>query len=196
MNPLVVARSTYCDEAEFSAVQKELRENPLFEHLTRTCSIFSRAKKILAYVLRFLNNTRMKTKNIDPVSPKELTESELRLIKWCQQTIDVDKLDKKLIPSKGGHGLLRARGRLENIRTLPDKMRNPIILPRCHQLVELLLEHLIEKRAHCSYKSLVYDSRKRFWIVRVRHMAKHLTGKCDLQKTAKEAIRAVNGPDS
>ena len=137
----------------------------------------------------------MKTKNIDPVSPKELTESELRLIKWCQQTIDVDKLDKKLIPSKGGHGLLRARGRLENIRTIPDKMRNPIILPRCHQLVELLLEHLIEKRAHCSYKSLVYDSRKRFWIVRVRHMAKHLTGKCDLQKTAKEAIRAVNGPD-
>ena len=137
----------------------------------------------------------MKTKNIDPVSPKELTESELRLIKWCQQTIDFDKLDKKLIPSKGGHGLLRARGRLENIRTLPDKMRSPIILLRCHQLVELLLEHLIEKRAHCSYKSLVYDSRKRFWIVRVRHMAKHLTGKCDLQKTAKEAIRAVNGPD-
>ena len=75
----------------------------------------------------------MKTKNIDPVSPKELTDSELRLIKWCQQTIDVDKLDKKLVPSKGGHGLLRAHGRLENIRTLPDKMRSPIILPKCHK---------------------------------------------------------------
>ena len=42
----------------------------------------------------------MKTKNRDPISPKELTESELRLFKWCQQTIDIDKLDKKLIPSK------------------------------------------------------------------------------------------------
>ena len=196
MNPLVVARPTFCDEADFSAVQEELRENPLFEHLTRTCSIYSRAKKTLAYILRFLNNTRMKMKNLDPVSPNELTESELRLIKWCQQTINFDKLDKKLILSKGGHGLLRAHGRLENKRTLPDKMRNPIILPKCHQLVELLLEHLLEKRAHCGYKSLVYDSRKRFWIVRVRHMAKHLTGKCDVQKTAKEPIRAVNGPDS
>ena len=108
----------------------------------RTCSTFSKARKTLAYVLRFVNNTRMKTKNRDPISPKELTESELRLFKWCQQTIDVDKLDKKLIPSKDEHGLLRAHGRLENIRTLPDEMRNPVILPKSHRLVELLLVHL------------------------------------------------------
>ena len=99
----------------------------------RTCSTFSKARKTLAYVLRFVNNTRMKTKNRDPISPKELTESELRLFKWCQQTIDVDKLDKKLIPSKDEHGLLRAHGRVENIlRMLPDEMRNPIILPKSH----------------------------------------------------------------
>ena len=65
--------------------------------MTGTCSTFSKARKTLAYVLRFVNNTRMKTKNRDPISPK-LTESELWLFKWCQQTIDVDKLDKKLIP--------------------------------------------------------------------------------------------------
>ena len=99
----------------------------------RTCSTFSKARKTLDYVLRFVNNTRMKAKNRDPISPKELTESELWLFKWCQQTIDVDKLDKKLIPSKDEHGLLRAHGRVENIlRMLPDEMRNPIILPKSH----------------------------------------------------------------
>ena len=99
----------------------------------RTCSTFSKARKTLDYVLRFVNNTRMKAKNRDPISPKELTKSELRLFKWCQQTIDVDKLDKKLIPSKDEHGLLRAHGRVENIlRMLPDEMRNPIILPKSH----------------------------------------------------------------
>ena len=67
----------------------------------------------------------MKTKNRDPISPKELTKSELRLLKWWQETIDVEKLYKKLIPSKDEHGLLRAHGRLQNIRTLPDEMRNP-----------------------------------------------------------------------
>ena len=102
---------------------------------------------MLAYALRFVNNTRMKTKNRGPFSPKELTESELRLFKWCQKTIDVDKLDKKLIPSKDEHGLLRAHGRLGNIRTLPDEIRNPVILPKSHRLVELLLVHLHGKRA-------------------------------------------------
>ena len=140
-----------------SCVNTLLRGNPLFEHLMRTCSTFSKARKTLDYVLRFVNNTRMKTKNRDPISPKELTESELRLFKWCQQTIDVDKLDKKLIPSKDEYGLLRAHGRVENIlRMLPDEMRNPIILPKSHRLVELLLVHLHGKRAHCGYKSFIY----------------------------------------
>ena len=57
-------------------------------------------------------------------------------------------------------------------------MCNPIIFARGHQSVNLLLRYLHEKRAHCGYKSLMYDSRKRFWIVGVRDMAKQVTGKC------------------
>ena len=65
MKPPIEARPTSCEEAEFSAAQKELRDNPLFENLMRTCSTFSKARKTLAYVLRFANNTRMKMKNRD-----------------------------------------------------------------------------------------------------------------------------------
>ena len=175
IKPPIDARPTSCDKAEFSTTQKESRDNHLFEHLTRTCSTFSKARKTLAYVLRFVNNARMKTKNRHAISPKELTESELRLFKWCQQTIDVDKLDKRLIPSMEEHGLQSAHERLKKIRTLPDEMRNPFILPKSHRLVELLLVHLHGKRAHCGYKSLIYQSRERIWIVGVRHMAKHLS---------------------
>ena len=57
-------------------------------------------------------------------------------------------------------------------------MCNPIIFARGHQSVNLLLRYLHEKRAHCGYKSLMYDSRKRFWIVGVRDTAKQVTGKC------------------
>ena len=57
-------------------------------------------------------------------------------------------------------------------------MRNPIILTKGHQLVNLLLKHLHEKRAHCGYKSLIYESRKRFSIVGVRDIAKQVNGKC------------------
>ena len=156
----------------------------------RTCSTFSKARKTLDYVLRFVNNTRMKAKNTDPILPKELTESELRLFKWSQQTIDVDKLDKKLIPSRDEHGLLRAHGRVENIlRMLPDEMRNPIILPKSHRLVEPLLVHLHGKRAHCGDKSLIYESRKAILDCgSTSHGETSNRKMCDLQETAKGAI--------
>ena len=45
-------------------------------------------------------------------------------------------------------GLSQAHGRLENIRSLPNEMQNPIILPKEHQVVDLLLKHLHAKLAH------------------------------------------------
>ena len=65
---------------------------------------------------------------------------------------------------------------------------------KTHRLVELLLEHLHEKRAHCGYTSLVYESRKRFWIVGVRYMAKHLTEKCvTCKKLRKQPLQQLMG---
>ena len=103
-----------------------------------------------------------------------MRESEQHIFKWCQETINTDTLDQKLMSKPDEQGLLRAHGRPENIRSLPNEMRNPIILPKGHQMVNLLLKHLHEKRAHCGDKSLIYESRKRFWIVEVRKMAKQL----------------------
>jgi len=107
-----------------------------------------------------------------------LRESERWLFKRSQRTINVDTVDKKLIPASDEQGVLHAHGRLENIRSLPDEERNPIFLPKGHQLVNLLLEHLHEKRAHCGYKSLIYEPKRYFWIVGVQNMAKQVTGKC------------------
>ena len=51
--------------------------------------MFTKARKTLAYTLRFANNTRLKAKKKDAISPEELRESGLWLIKWSQQTINV-----------------------------------------------------------------------------------------------------------
>ena len=151
----------------------------------------------MAYVLRFFSNARTKEKKREVISPKELSEAELWLFKWSQQILDKDKLDKKLIPLEDEQGLLRAHGRLENIRSLLIELRNPIILPKGHRLVDLLLEQLHEKRAHCGSKSLIYEFRRRFWIIGVRNTShgKAPYGKmCDLQEAKKKAIRATDGP--
>jgi len=111
------------------------------------------------------------------------------MLKWCQQTINIDTVDKKLIPTTDEQGLLRAHGRLENIRPLPIEMRKPIILPKDHQMVSLLLKRLHEIRVQCGYKSLVCESRKRFWIVEVRKMAQQVTSNCVTCKTLRRKPR-------
>ena len=184
------------EQVDCSAASTESNDNPILEHLMKSCSTFTKARRTLAYVLRFANNTRLKEEKKDAISPEELRESELWLFKWSQRKINVDAIDKKLIPASDERGVLRAHGRLENITSLPKEMRNPIILPKGHQLVNLLLKHLHEKRAHCGYKSLIYESRKRFWIVGVRSMAKQVTSKCDLQEVAKATAKANDGTDS
>ena len=74
-------------------------------------------------------------------------------------------------------GLIRAHGRLEEIRSLPCEMRNPIILPRNDLLAYLLLQEMHESRRHCGYKRLMSEARQRFCIIGLRGMAKCLTKK-------------------
>ena len=186
--------TVFAASAEESTDFSQPIENPIMEHLMKTCSTYTKARRTLAYVLRFINNTRTKKSNKSPISPQELRESELQMLKWCQQMINIDTVDKKLIPTADEQGLLCAHGRLENIRSLPKEMRKPIILPRGHQMVNLLLKHLHEKRAHCGYKSLVYESRKRFWIVGVRKMDQQVTSKCvTCKKLRKKPLEQLMG---
>ena len=183
-------------EADSNSVQRKIEdnENEILDHLLKTCSSFSKVRKILAYVLRFIENTKTKIANREAISVGELKHSENLLFKWTQRKIDPNTIDEKLVAQENEDGILKAHGRLENIRSLPKEMRNPIILPRNHQLVNVLLLHLHEKRGHCGYKSLMYESRKRFWIIGLRSAAKFLTGKCvTCRKLRKQPLEQLMG---
>ena len=52
----------YAATTEESSDTRQSAENPLLEHLMETCSTFTKARKTLAYVRRFINNTRKKEK--------------------------------------------------------------------------------------------------------------------------------------
>ena len=166
-------------EATTVEANAELEEdNTILHQLLKTCSTFSKIRRTLAYVRRFAQNARKKNAKTGPITVQELKESENQLFKWSQLHLDQSVIDKKLIPSLDEDGLIRAHGRLEDARSLPQEMRNPIILPRDHLLVKLLLRHLHTKRAHCGYKSLIHEARRKYWIIGVRSMSKALTSKC------------------
>ena len=45
-------------------------------------------------------------------------------------------------------GLLRMKGRLELAKHLPAEIRNPILLPRKHHIITLIVAHHHEQRNH------------------------------------------------
>ena len=162
--------------AKLERVKSE--DNPILHQLLKTCSTFPKIRRTLAYVRRFVQNASKKNAKTGPITVQELKESENQLFKWSQLHLDPSVVDKKLIPNLDENGLLRAHGRLEDARSLPQEMRNPVILPRDHLLVKLLLRHLHDKRGHCGYKSLIHEARRKYWIIGVRSMSKALTSKC------------------
>ena len=153
-------------------------ENPILLHLLKTCSTYSKIRRTLAYVRRFIDNARKMNPKSGPTSVQELKVAATYLLKKSQFLVDEDSLDKKLVAKKGGDGLFRAHGRLEDARSLPGAFRKPITLPKDHSFVILLLRDLHERRGHCGYNSLIHEARKRFWIIGFRRMAKTVTSKC------------------
>ena len=93
---------------------------------------------------------------------------------------------KKLVAKKDEDGLFRAHGLLEDVRCLPEELRKPIILPKDHPFVILLLRDLHERHGHCGYKSLVHEARKRFWIIGLGRMAKTITSKCAISRNLRK----------
>ena len=88
---------------------------------------------------------------------------------------------------KGEDGLFRAHGR-------PEELRRPIILPRDHPFVNLLLCDLHKRRGHCGYESLIHEARKIFWIIGLRRMAKTVTSKCaTCRKLRKRPLNQLMG---
>ena len=173
MNP-----ETATTEAITKLEQVKSEDNPVLQKCLENCSKFPKIRGTLAYVLRFVQNTGKKNVKTGPITVQELKESENQLFKWSQFHLKPSVVDKKLIPSLDENGIIRAHGRLEDVRLLPQEMRNPVILPRDHPLVLLLLRHLHEKRGHCGYKSLIREVRRNHWIVGVRNMSKALIAKC------------------
>ena len=189
-----VESTEFTDTHSTTSSSEKTEDNPILSHLIESCSTFQKVRKTLAFVLRFIKKVSRKSINKGPLTVQELKDAETKLFKLTQLKLDVNKLDKGLIARQDEDGVVRAHGRLENIRTLPAEMRNPIILPRDHPVVKLLVLHLHNKRNHCGYKSLVHEVRKRFWIIGIRSMAKLLTRTCvTCRKLRKKPLEQLMG---
>ena len=79
---------------------QKTEDNPLLSHLLKTCSTYSKMRKTLAYVLRFIQNTRKNILKSGPISVQEVKAGKLQALKWSQLHIDEASLDKKLVAKR------------------------------------------------------------------------------------------------
>ena len=181
-------------EFHAASVHEEKEDHPILCQLLQSCSTFTKIRRVLTYVHRFVDITRRRAVPNSSLTVQDLKRSKLQLLKWSQLHLDVSQLDEKLIVTTDEEGLIRAHGRLENARILPNDIRNPVVLPKDHPLAILLLRHLHRKRGHCSYKSLMHEARRTLWIIGLRKMAKSVVSKCvDCRKLRKKPLQQLMG---
>ncbi|XP_047039720.1 uncharacterized protein LOC124644424 [Helicoverpa zea] len=180
----------------------EMKSKVLFTQSTYTSififerfSNFNRMRRAAAYVLRFINNARIKSKterSIGPLTADELNKSTLVLVRLAQHASFADILNQLInnLPVKSMRNIssldvfldsdriIRVGGRLVNSRTFPYSKKHPILLCSKHTFTRLLFQFEHKRLLHAGPQLLLATIRESWWPLRGRDLAKQTVHKC------------------
>ena len=155
-------------------------------------SKFTKAIRVVAYVLRFVNNLRKRSeyRNSPELSFSELCKAKQALILDCQKNsfaneyISLSQQQSllkgsplfKLTPCIGSDGLIRIKGRLQ-MSNLHAEEQSPIIIPKSH-LGLLLARHIHQSNKHAGVNSMLVFLRDQFWVIGARVVCKKVKREC------------------
>lgn len=163
-----------------------------FDMFTKYSSL-TKLQRVLAYILRFINNTKMprNERTIGNLTVTELDQSLLRCVKIAQHETFLNEIqcikNETALPRKSkllclnpfldASDILRVGGRLHQSKFAYDK-KHPFILPSKHPLTTMIVrrEHL--KLLHCGPQLLLASLRERFWIPNGRNVVRQIYHKC------------------
>lgn len=164
-------------------------------------SSFNRSRRTLAWVMRFISNTRAHTQGRDK-STGELTASEVnaatrvasRIAQMEAFAADYDTLLRGQRVEKGELFLLnpyldktnviRMYGRTDSANNtyLSHDAKHPIILPRAHRFTELLVQHYHEQMGHQLTDATIASVRSMYWIPQLRVLVRSVKRNCGVCK--------------
>lgn len=184
-----------------SEVQSEEKKNIILSATNNdTCNFLDKLlldhsslnsiKRILGYILRFINNCRFPNKKImGNFSYKELNNALLTLVKREQQlafSTELSKLNnnqklpkpfQKLNVFIDEQQILRVGGRLHYSALLYDK-KHPALLPRQSRLTFLIIETIHKKYMHAGLQTVQYLLYQNFWILSAKRAIRHVLSNC------------------
>ncbi|XP_067024040.1 uncharacterized protein [Acropora muricata] len=158
-------------------------------------SSWIRYRRVVAWILRFVQNTRLHRNEriLTSLKVREIRQAEEVLIKRAQSESfpeDIEYLkSKKGLPSRSrllplrpflsADRFLRVGGRLRK-SPLPESARNPIILDPSHAVTSLIIAHYLQ-RLYCSeVEHVLNELRQKYWILKGLRAVMKVSSSCVL----------------
>ncbi|XP_070067150.1 uncharacterized protein [Drosophila virilis] len=137
---------------------------------------FSKLEKLRAVQLCVLDSLRNITKKVrldggldlqKTLLLKRSNEMDVIFIRICQEE-----------EFYNDSGILRIKGRIDNIEGVEVCVKRPIILPRRHQLTYLLVEFHHRRYHHLHNEIVVNELRQRYWACGLRALVREVSNTC------------------
>ncbi|XP_025997552.2 uncharacterized protein LOC105197924 [Solenopsis invicta] len=169
------------------------KEEPLLDYNRHSTLV--KLINIVAYMLRFIENTKCKNENkeakLGKITLQEKRKAKLRLIKLIQTEEYNEELNalqaknkvslksklKTLHPFLDDEGVIRVGGRLQQA-SLPEGTKHPIVIPAAHHFTTLVINHYHEKLLHVGAQTMLYAIREEFWPIQARNKIKKIIRQC------------------
>ena len=151
------------------------------------CSKFSSLSKLLrttAQVLRAVERFKQLCSD-STVTITHITKAEFMWVRDAQRSVTESKNfgshKQQFNLFKDDHGVWRCKGRLSNLEA-PYEVKNPVLLPRDHQLTKLIVLEAHERVCHSGVKATITEIRSKFWVPKIRSLVRRILHRCVLCK--------------
>ncbi|XP_057333725.1 uncharacterized protein LOC130672928 [Microplitis mediator] len=155
-------------------------------------SSMSKLQRVVAYVIRFIHNTRTKSPRKGSfLGVIELSEAHALIMKLTQFSAfgkEINCLKRKdgipesgklipLTPYLDEVGILRVGGRL-NHASIPEDQRHPILLPAQHHITRLIIREEHVRLLHAGPQATLYSVRQTYWPLDARNVTRKIIHSC------------------
>lgn len=162
------------------------------DKLLAKCSTLRRMKRIMAYVRRFIQNSRFPTiRRSGLLTVEELDQSLLSCIKLVQRSAFKSEIKqrsngenvrkgsplKRLDPVLDNDGLLKLGGRLASAHLNYDN-KHQIIIPKLGRLTRLIIADSHKENLHSGTQLTLSNLRQKYWILGSRCAVKYHIRRC------------------
>ncbi|XP_045489828.1 uncharacterized protein LOC123690444 [Pieris rapae] len=150
-------------------------KDSIVKEIIENCSSFSRAIRIVAWILRLL--PKNKDKRERHLTLAEVKEAKLKIISHVQEeefSYEIEKVKRKesihkskliaLNPFLGKDGLVRVGGRLRNA-FISEDMQHPILISHTGRLTNLIIDQAHKLTFHGGPRLTLSLIRQKYWIV-------------------------------